>query len=278
MQYAIVDGVRSEPVAGGRGVCPTCGAETIAKCGPRVLHHWAHKGRRNCDPWWENETDWHREWKSFFPETCREVHHKAPDGEIHRADVKTPSGIYIEIQHSSISESERKAREAFYGNLLWIVDGRGFRENFDIYHELPDPKSAVAEDIVWFQARRGQYGSINGMFCRVSETRRDYSSNAITKSNILSNELVLTVRVHCLNEIRAEVENSYCGHHQYDWVRPRKAWLESTCPVYIDFGDNLLVKLDTYDASGLPCIQYVAWEKLVQDAVKYSDAGAVCND
>ena len=80
MEYATVDGERSKPFVGGKGCCPMCGAEMIAKCGPRVLHHWAHKGRRNCDPWWENETDWHREWKGYFPENCREIHHKAEDG------------------------------------------------------------------------------------------------------------------------------------------------------------------------------------------------------
>jgi hypothetical protein len=77
----------------------------VAKCGPRVMHHWAHAGRRNCDPWWENETPWHREWKNLFPEDCREVSHTAPDGEVHRADIKTPAGIVIEVQHSNMTDS-----------------------------------------------------------------------------------------------------------------------------------------------------------------------------
>lgn len=98
MQLALVDSQRVEAFPGGRGQCPTCGAAMVAKCGPRILHHWAHAGRRNCDPWWENETEWHREWKNLFPPACREISHTAPDGEIHRADIMTPTGIYIEVQ------------------------------------------------------------------------------------------------------------------------------------------------------------------------------------
>lgn len=277
MQYAIVDGVRSKPFVGGKGCCPMCGAEMIAKCGPRVLHHWAHKGKRNCDPWWENETDWHREWKGYFPENCREIHHQAEDGEIHRADVMTPTGIYVEFQHSSMPEAERKAREAFYGNLLWIVDGRGFRKNFDIYHKLPHPDSAVASDIVWEKAYRDKRGTTRGIFYRLTETQRFYPDRVLTKSTLGLPDS-LDRMLHGLDEIRTEVDEAYCGHHQYDWIRPRGVWLESTCPVFIDFGDHLLVKLEVYDDYGLPCIRNVSKCHLVQDAMSKSDARAVCSE
>jgi len=97
MEIALVDGERSEPFAGGRGTCPQCDYPMIAKCGPRVLHHWAHFGRRNCDLWWETETAWHRAWKALFPAECREVSHVAEDGEIHRADIKAHSGVVVEV-------------------------------------------------------------------------------------------------------------------------------------------------------------------------------------
>lgn len=113
MQLALVGSERLEAFPGGRGQCPTCRAAMIAKCGPRILHHWAHAGRRNCDPCWENETEWHREWKNLFPEACREISHTAPDGEIHRADIMTATGIYIEVQHSAMTDAERISREAF---------------------------------------------------------------------------------------------------------------------------------------------------------------------
>lgn len=60
-------------------------------------------------------------WKSLFPRECREICHTAPDGEIHRSGVRTPTGIYIEVQHSAMSDGERLSREAFYGNLIWVL-------------------------------------------------------------------------------------------------------------------------------------------------------------
>lgn len=77
MQYALVDRERREAFPGGRGVCMTCGSAMVSKCGPRIMHHRAHFGRRNCDPWWESETPWHRERKNRFPEECREISHIA---------------------------------------------------------------------------------------------------------------------------------------------------------------------------------------------------------
>ena len=35
-----------------------------------------------------------------------------------------------------MSDKERVAREDFYKNLVWVLDGRGFLQNFDIYHML----------------------------------------------------------------------------------------------------------------------------------------------
>ena len=74
--------------------------------------------------------------EELVPEFCREISHTAPDGEIHRADIKTPTGIYIEVQHSRMTDVERTSREAFYRNLVWVIDGKPFQQNFDIYHEI----------------------------------------------------------------------------------------------------------------------------------------------
>lgn len=264
MQYAMVSGDRREAFLGGQGICPTCGSGMVAKCGPRVLHHWAHAGRRNCDPWWENETPWHREWKSHFPEHCREISHQAPDGEIHRADVKSPTGIVVEIQHSSITDTERLSREAFYGNLVWIVDGRSFRQNFDLYHMLPNPRSELAQDIVWVKAKRPMKGAASGLFFRVSESRQHYPD--ATKANMRGGIY------RSFSDIKMLVEKEYCGHHQYDWVRPRRTWLDATCPVYLDFGDDWLVRLETYDETGLQCVKLVAKRKFMHDIMVETSA------
>lgn len=260
MQIALVDNKRTEAFPGGRGTCPICGSETISKCGPRVISHWAHHSRkRNCDPWWENETQWHRDWKNKFPIECREVSHTAKDGEIHRADIKTPTGIVIEIQHSSMTDAERISREKFYKNLVWVIDGSEFKYNFDIFHMLPDPNSELAKDLVWSKAKRHMNGSNNGLFFRISEAIKDDPN--ITK---------LTLRggwIHSIIEIENELRSTYNGYHQYDWVRPRKTWLDAQCPVYIDFGDEYLVKLDVYDESALKCIRIITKRKFVHEVM-----------
>lgn len=264
MQYALIDGKRHQAVRGAIGICPTCGAAMVAKCGPRIIHHWAHRGRRDCDPWWENETEWHREWKNRFPEACREISHTSPNGEIHRADIRTPTGIYIEVQHSSMTDAERESREAFYQNLVWVIDGQPFRKNFDIYHMLPDPTSELAQDLVWEKAQRHMEGANNSIFYRVS-ANQEHQPGA-TKTTLRGGFIE---GMHCIN---AEVEAAYLGHHQYDWVRPRATWLDARCPVYIDFGDEWLVRLEVYDETELKCVRLVDKRKFVHDVMTEVDA------
>jgi len=252
---------------GSRGSCPICGAVVIAKCGPRVLHHWAHARHRSCDPWWENETPWHRAWKNLFPETCREVSHIASDGEIHRADIKTPTGIYIEFQHSALTDAERLSRELFYGNLVWVIDGRSFRKNFDIYHPLPAPASEIAQDLVWEKAERHMNGANAGLFYRLSECREDDPS--MTKAAVRSGW------IHSLKDIETEIIEAYIGHHQFDWIRPRRTWLDATCPIYIDFGEHYLVRIETYDESGLQCVRLISKRKFVHDVMVELEASAI---
>jgi len=123
MKYSLVNGERTEAQPGLAGQCPTCGSKTIAKCGDVKVHHWSHKGKRMCDPWWENETEWHRNWKNYFPNNWQERTHTAESGEKHIADVKTIKDWVIEFQHSHIKQEERNARNEFYQKLVWVVDG-----------------------------------------------------------------------------------------------------------------------------------------------------------
>jgi competence protein CoiA len=123
MKFALINGIKSEATKGINGTCPICDSELIAKCGELKIHHWAHKGNRNCDPWWENETDWHRNWKNKFPSEWQEVVHYDKTGEKHIADIKTQNEWVIEFQHSFLNSEERRARNTFYGKIIWVVDG-----------------------------------------------------------------------------------------------------------------------------------------------------------
>ena len=130
MKYAFSNGLRLEATPSSKGTCQCCGAEMVAKCGTMKVWHWSHKGRRLCDHWWEPETEWHREWKDLFPEEWQEVVGFDSNGEKHIADVKTPEGFVVEFQHSSIKQEEKLAREKFYKNMVWVVDGRRTKNDY----------------------------------------------------------------------------------------------------------------------------------------------------
>ncbi len=147
MKYALVEGDRQEAQPGRSGSCPACGSSMIAKCGKLRVKHWAHQGKRNCDTWWENETEWHRNWKNQFPVDWQENVHRAENDERHIADVKTDQGWVLEFQHSRINPDERIAREVFYQRqLIWIVDGtRRKRDHSQFMKVLKDGMLCIKE-------------------------------------------------------------------------------------------------------------------------------------
>ena len=128
MKYANIDGQRREALPGLRGTCPICDAVLTPRCGRFRVAHWAHPPGI-VDHRWEPETDWHRNWKGFFPPECQEVVHQAGDGKRHIADVKTAHGRVIEFQNSPIAEEERCSREEFYRPMCWIVNGQRLKDD-----------------------------------------------------------------------------------------------------------------------------------------------------
>jgi competence protein CoiA len=122
MKFALLNDIRCEASPNLSGRCPACNAVLIAKCGTKRIWHWSHRGHRNCDPWWEPETEWHRLWKNLFPVEWQEIHHLDEQGERHIADIKTEHDLVIEVQHSAISDAEMNAREAHYQQMVWVVD------------------------------------------------------------------------------------------------------------------------------------------------------------
>jgi len=132
MKYANLNDERIEPKKGIVGaVCPICGELVIPKCGSVKMHHWAHKTKQNCDPWWESETEWHRKWKDCFSKEFQEIiMYDNETGEKHVADVKTKTGFVIEFQHSPMKREEQISRENFYKNMVWVIDAREYYPNF----------------------------------------------------------------------------------------------------------------------------------------------------
>lgn len=136
MRYALVNNEKTEAKSELKGLCLGCGQPMIAKCGDRRMHHWAHASKRNCDSWWETETEWHRSWKNNFPTEWQEIF--MPDeqtGEKHVADICTKHNLVIEFQHSHINPQERYSRERFYKNMLWVVDGTRLKRDYPRFIE-----------------------------------------------------------------------------------------------------------------------------------------------
>ena len=73
MRFALIENKQVEAEPGLKGFCPGCLQPVIAKCGEQRIHHWAHHNNKNCDNWWEPETQWHRAWKNKFPADWQEI-------------------------------------------------------------------------------------------------------------------------------------------------------------------------------------------------------------
>lgn len=115
-----------------QGFCPGCGEDLIPKCGSIKVHHWSHKVA-DCDPWWEPETWWHREWKARVRPEATEVVIGS-----HRADIVGCRGGVIELQHSPISPEMIREREHFYRRMIWVIDAQPFFDNLGSYPEIED--------------------------------------------------------------------------------------------------------------------------------------------
>ena len=107
--------------------CPGCSGLVIAKCGAIRVWHWCHAHNSDCDSWYQPETQWHSGWKLRAHKACCEVV-LGP----HRADILGNNNTVIELQHSKISVGAIEAREAFYGNMVWLFDAKEFAHNIEI--------------------------------------------------------------------------------------------------------------------------------------------------
>jgi hypothetical protein len=93
-------------------------------------------------------------------ENCREV----VIG-VHRADIRatekhTASTCVVELQHSPIDREEIQERETFYGSMFWVIDGIGFRDNFEFGRESRTNGGATLEaPFRWKWFRKSWSGS-----------------------------------------------------------------------------------------------------------------------
>lgn len=215
MQYAFVDGVKSEPVKGAKGICIGCGNQMSAKCGMVNMHHWAHRANVACDSWWEKETEWHREWKSRFAAAEREITFYDEAGEeFHRADVHTAAGITIEFQNSPLSLTELLSREAFYPKLVWVVNGLKFK-GFAVTEAIPNPADQQLIDYDFA-------GTAHLTFI----STRDAAKGA---AGIFSRRHPLFSHVKTSDK-----------HFTFAWKYAHSGWLSAKSPLFIDLGGHFM--------------------------------------
>lgn len=197
MIWAIRDHQRVRATPNARAACPCCNAQTIAKCGSINIWHWAHKSTIDCDPWYEPESNWHLNWKARFPDSWQEII-MGP----HRADIQTPSGRILEFQASPISTSQIAEREAFYRNMLWILKGEDFAQNFDIRD------AGLTARLIC--------DNCNMRFTPGDDISIDYDCCPVCGDNLTS------------TPIRSR------PYWTFRWHYPRRSWFAAKCPIAID--------------------------------------------
>jgi len=245
VQFSLVNGIRVSASPKSEGICPACGAKTVSKCGTQKLWHWAHANRQSCDPWWEIETPWHREWKSYWSSEFQEVvQFSTQDQEKHIADIKTASGRVIEFQNSAMNDEELSSREAFYGNMVWVVNGASFLKNIEICTKLPNPDHPKSHDMRVYPPRSGDS---EFMYYLASENEPNATM----------------VLVHSSRDCDSLVEETYDGHHLFIWKRPREIWYRSKVPVFLDFGGSVLWQLKRFNTGSTHCLKSVSKDSFI---------------
>ncbi len=225
MKYALVNGVKSETAPKLLGICQYCSKRMISKCGRIKLWHWAHSPKRNCDKWWEPETEWHRKWKNYFPKEYQEILHIDQNThEKHIADIKTRDGLVIELQNSAILHEELESREKYYQKMVWIINGESYRNRFTIMDRMPSPDSIEMKDIrILTDYNENHYIC----YYRISE-------NDPNPTMVLS---------HSYRELLPIIDKTYNGDHLFAWKNPREIWFMANKSVLLDFGGTNLYQL-----------------------------------
>lgn len=125
-------------------ICPDCKKKIILVNGLRIITHFRHKVKANCNP--EPETVEHLNMKKYFVEKLNLTKENV---EVNlgfaKPDIYMPKQrIAIEVQHSAISESKFLERTKKYTEnniyVLWVFDYCLFKESVPAFlrkaHEL----------------------------------------------------------------------------------------------------------------------------------------------
>jgi len=254
VEFAYYNGLRTKAEPGLKGTCPHCGSNVTARCGSKNIWHWSHTVGKNCDPWQEPETLWHRRWKEQFGDAYSEVR-ITTDNVFHIADVYK-NNIVFEFQNSPISAEEIVARENFYGEqMMWVINGAHFETSFAFYDEefLKEWRIVILNEFDAIQNYNRHPGDllIEDLWVRHEPVKMlllrhgfEYSYQAgiyylsMKGRNRAFFSAALVHEVFELYQHLQRKEDTKPG--RFEWANARRSWENSKRPVFIDFGgDNL---------------------------------------
>jgi len=261
MQYAIIKGKRSTAKPKLKAVCGHCGNDVQAKCGSKIVWHWAHVAIETCDSWREPETLWHRNWKNNFGVDFSEIA-IIKEGKKHIADVLTKKGLVIEFQNSPISSETIVQRELFYGKMIWVMNGESFKSKFATF------------DKDYYQNWKLKLTRMEGF--RDPSTQRIFDAivvrgiemkKTIARDVLLEQKFIYLPKedLYCCEIVQgqnffaleARIEGAMLKRFKesrpepkfkalyYEWSTFRKSWADSKAPIFIDFNENFLVLIKT---------------------------------
>ncbi len=248
MLYGIINGEKKRAKPKLKAACPLYGTELTAKCGAIKVWHWAHRAEAFCDEWTEGETKWHKNWKDCFGIGQVEVVVKKRFKK-HIADIVAKNGVVIEVQHSPISPQMIEAREDFYGRMIWIVDARSFKENFNVrfqafvlkqlkekVHLRWKNKDTVIETALDEEGFEWLYFDCSHL--QLGEAQKD----DLTKIGFFYNS-----SLKCWKAEHSEKRFRYLNYLQtglfyipFEWKWARPSWQFAQKPVFLDFHKKYL--------------------------------------
>ena len=256
MKYALVNGIKTEATKSGlRGVCQGCGSEMVAKCGEIKIHHWAHLSTDVCDFEREPETEWHREWKSYFKN--QEVRQEK-DGLVCIADALNSNGIAIEFQHSPIRTETIKKREQVHGKVIWVVDciGKDVRHGeTGVFSQKKQQENYIIDDAICKYVGSQvnlltdeMYEKLNNVFNGFIQEKGYKTKGKIdifdweTDYKIKRIALKMVEQLHS-NELQSMREKKHSAKKIYrvNWLRHSAVWSEQKLKLFLQVDEDTLL-------------------------------------
>lgn len=273
MLYALVGSVKQKAEPSIKGKCPFCKEVVIPRCGEIRINHWSHLKSSNCLFDSVHETEWHLNWKSKFPsENCEVKIHS--ESKYHIADVLTPNSIVIEFQNSPISVETIKIREAFYENMIWVVNGLNFKKNIS-FSRVPEKGKIYPRNLKYDKDYRNKPCFVLDL---KSKSLDKNSILSITRSGMIYDRLDHKIYIytphkslswssanflHKINE-RLNIFDLTDNQYYFKWSYKVESWKVAKLPVFLDFSDGYLYWIKNWIDTDYGIVQKVSISKFLQ--------------